>query len=225
MYASKVPETAIEGDPGAFYGVVNMVINAITEEKVAKLNHSESELESMILSVLNESLLDDKQFNLSFTRDDAKEFVQAIQEEIKKYALRLAGKDKCVWFSPKVIRIAMALWLRSPAAYEELRQSNWIMSLPSQDALRKIQHNMKVEEGQSVLLYTHHRAHSMLMRTTTEGNISCDEMKLIENIIWNTHSQCVDGFCGDFLDLGSVLRRQRKNQPSKSICGGIARLM
>jgi hypothetical protein len=31
-------------------------------------------------------------------------------------------------------------------------------------------------------------------------------MKLIENIIWNTHSHCVDGFEGDFLDLGSVLR-------------------
>lgn len=65
---------------------------------------------------------------------------------------------------------------------------------------------MKVEEGQSVLLYTHHRAHSTLTCTTTEGNISCDEMKLIENIIWNTHSHSVNGFYGDFLDLDSVLR-------------------
>lgn len=75
-----------------------MIVNAITEEKVAKLSQSESEIESTILSVLNESLLDDEQFNLSFTRDDAKEFVQEIQEEIKKYALRLAGKDKCMRF-------------------------------------------------------------------------------------------------------------------------------
>jgi thiamine monophosphate kinase len=30
----------------------------------------------------------------AFTVDDAKEFIQGIQEDIKKYALRLLGKDK-----------------------------------------------------------------------------------------------------------------------------------
>jgi hypothetical protein len=30
----------------------------------------------------------------AFTVDGAKEFIQGIQEEIKKYALRLLGKDK-----------------------------------------------------------------------------------------------------------------------------------
>jgi hypothetical protein len=138
VYACKVTDTAMEGDPGALHGVVNMIVNAIARENVSKLNHSESERESTILSLLNESLSGNKQSNLSFTRDEAKEFIQAIQEEIKNYALRLVGKDKCVRFSPKVIRIAIALWLRSPAAYEELHQSNWIISLPSQDTLRKI---------------------------------------------------------------------------------------
>jgi hypothetical protein len=50
----------MEGDPGPLHGVVNMIVNAITEEKVAKLSQSESEIESTILSVLNESLLDEE---------------------------------------------------------------------------------------------------------------------------------------------------------------------
>jgi len=92
-----------------------------------------------------------------------------IQQEIEKYALKLAGKDKQIRFSPKVIQVPMSLWMQLPAAYEDLRNSGWIITLPSQSRLKLLHQETKVKDGECVLLYCRYAAHTP--RESTPGHI------------------------------------------------------
>lgn len=52
------------------------------------------------------------------------DFAKFLVNEIQKYELDLAGKKKLIRFSPRVLRMCMSLWLRSPAGYKEIQDAN-----------------------------------------------------------------------------------------------------
>jgi hypothetical protein len=128
-------------------------------------------------------------------------FSVSIREEVDKYAKRIAGKDKQIRFSPALFRVAMKIRVRSPAAYEDMRKSSWIMSLPSQQQLRDMHHETMVDEGECVSLYARFATNCMIVGTILYGLVMCDEMKLDENVLWDTKSHIVHGFAGDFESL------------------------
>jgi hypothetical protein len=60
--------------------------------------------------------------------------------------MKLAGNDKIIWYFPKVIQIAMCLWMRSPTAYKELRNSGWIINFPHSSRLKALRQETKVQD-------------------------------------------------------------------------------
>jgi hypothetical protein len=85
--------------------------------------------------------------------DEARTFVQGIQEKIEKCAKWIARKNKQIQFSPKVFQVVMKIWLWSPAAYKDLHKSGWIISLLSQQRLWDLCCDTMVDEGECISLY------------------------------------------------------------------------
>ena len=221
---AKLPVQNDQNDPGAIRGVVDKIVHAIGQEddlcantnvdlKLAQQLKAQARDEA-ILAVLNDTLTEDERHS-PYSMEDAREFVRGIRGEIQKYAKHIAGKEKMIIYSPKVIRVAMSLWLRSPAAYDELRDSGWIIHLPSRRTLEQVRHDTKVNEGQSILLYNRFRGNFGLRSEEKNGHISCDEMKFDENVMWHTSTHEASGFSGDFMDLDSVVRGVLSGQNEK----------
>ena len=104
---------------------------------------------TIILQLLNSTQKGRKQY----TKQEAEEYINGIQEQIEAYHLKLQGKEKQICYSAKVLRVAMSLWIHSPATYEELRQAGWIITLPSQSMMHQLHKEFKVKDGHGVQLY------------------------------------------------------------------------
>jgi hypothetical protein len=176
-------------------------------------------VEETLLKYLNESLSDDEKEQGQFNLKDAQKYMQAIREEIDKYQMKLAGNDKRIRYSPKVIQIAMCLWMRSPTAYKELRNSGWIINFPHASRLKALRQETKVQDGECMLMYCRYAAHTP--KTSTPGHLSCDEMKLDKNVAWYTNGHDTAGFVTNFHDLDGKLRRilcgESSNQPAVEV--------
>jgi hypothetical protein len=120
----------------------------------------------------------------------------------------LSGKDKQIRYSPYILRLAMSIWMRSPAAYREMRSNGWVVPLPSESTLENLRRDQQVSEGECELLYHWWAAHhSKEGDESTLGLLMCDETKLEENTAWNTKTHEVTGFIVDFDDLDDIVRK------------------
>jgi hypothetical protein len=70
--------------------------------------------------------------------------------------------------------------------------------------MKSLHQETKVSDGECVLLYGRYMAH--VPQTSIPGHISCDEMKVDENVAWNTNGHGVTGFITNFDDLDNKLR-------------------
>jgi hypothetical protein len=120
---TKIP-LEIDGKPGAIQGILGMIMNQVNDENAGSSEEKRRKKElrdGIVMSILNDALNDEQKDN-PYNVDKACTFVKGIREEIEKYAKRVAGKDKQIRFSPKVFQVAMKIWLRSPAAYEDMQK-------------------------------------------------------------------------------------------------------
>ena len=62
------------------------------------------------------------------------DLVGFILGEIQNSARQLAGRPRTARFSPRVVRLSLGLWMRSPAAYKVL-QGSGLMVVPSASPL------------------------------------------------------------------------------------------
>ena len=106
------------GDPSALCGVIDMIVESIKKDEsiggTPERKMKELQWETHVLSAICNTLMKDEKHN-----------------PFKNYAKRLAGNESTIHYSSKALSIAMSLWLQSPAAYEVLQKSGWIISLPS----------------------------------------------------------------------------------------------
>jgi hypothetical protein len=205
---AKLPLPKDDDNPGAIMGVLGKLIELIEEDDKGSKDDKERKhkvRDEIILAMLNDAL-DDTEKDSPYDVEEARRFVVGIREEIEKYAMVLTGKEKQIRFSPQVFQVAMKIWMRSPATYEELRNAQWIVKLPSQSRLRDLRNETKVEDGESIALYARLAANRKNHSEVLVGLIMCDEMKLDENVIWHTKTHEVVGFAGDFESLDNVVR-------------------
>lgn len=70
--------------------------------------------------MMNSSLTKDEKENSPFTESEAIDFIEQINTEIVNYTKVMKGHKKTIRFNPKILRIAMGIFLRSQSAYEDL---------------------------------------------------------------------------------------------------------
>jgi hypothetical protein len=144
------------------------------------------------------------------SESECSEFAQSrILDEIQNFSKKLNGQTRQVRFSPRVMRMALSLYLKGPSAYEAFCHSS-IQVLPSLSTLKKLKANMTPKEGTFPRCYGWFRDEFFTTGVAAEGDcyghIVCDEMKLKSDFYWNpsTH-QCVgivvDGGPEDKIDL------------------------
>ena len=79
--------------------------------------------------------------NTEYELDECTEFANHIVEQISNMSIRMSGNEQNQRYSPQLLSIANAIWLRSKAAYNQVRESNLVM-LPSP---RQLSHYKKRE--------------------------------------------------------------------------------
>lgn len=72
-----------------------------------------------------------------------------------------------------------------------------------------------VDEGECVSLYARFAVNCMIVGTILYGLVMCDEMKLDENVLWDTKSHVVHGFAGDFESLDRSIRAELTGNTEK----------
>ena len=97
-------------------------------------------------------------------------------------------------YSPKLIRMAMALWLRDNKAYKEFQESGFYM-MPSA-LLKKIKGSFKSRDGEDPKIYCRYKD-ERLRRKSKEGeagHLMVDEIKLKSDLAFNCKNNEVIGF-------------------------------
>lgn len=74
------------------------------------------------------------------------DLVGFILGEIQNSARQLAGRPRTARFSPRVVRLSLGLWMRSPAAYKVLQDSG-LMVVPSASTLKRLKAKVAVSDG------------------------------------------------------------------------------
>jgi hypothetical protein len=83
----------------------------------------------------------------SVSESDIGEFVDHVVEEITNFGKAVIdGQKKQVRFAPRMLRLAMSLWMRSKSTYNDLREHS-LAIMPSVSLLKSIQKGMRVNEG------------------------------------------------------------------------------
>ena len=142
------------------------------------------------------------------TRSQIADAAKLIVDELVKYGQVLQGKPKQVRFSPSILRMALCLYGRSPAAYAEFKDASF-MILPSESTLNKMKYEMSVNEGICSIMYSWFYDESTVQSSDMAGHIMADEMKLKHGLVWNCLSTKIIGFTSDSergLDLKDELR-------------------
>ena len=98
-------------------------------------------------------------------------------EQIKNMSLQLNGNQKAVRYSPYIINIAMALFLRNRKSYDDLRASG-LLCLPSPRSLSNITKVTKVEPGGDPKLYMSILEDNDDSEKDIIGHLMLDEIKL-----------------------------------------------
>ena len=127
-----------------------------------------------------------------------------ITECIRNMSLHLNEKSKRCRYSPHIINVSMAMYLRSKKTYDDVRESG-LMQLPHPRTLVKLISPMKVKPGLDPNIYFSIK--NLLKRTKTPvcGHLMMDEIKLKNGIVWNCMNNEVRGFVQEELNTNTML--------------------
>ncbi len=132
------------------------------------------------------------------------DFVASILDEIENFTRVQSNKPRQVRFSPRVMRMALSLYLRGPKAYEVFRQGS-IQVMPSISSLKKLKTSMTPNEGTFPRcygwFYDEFFAASLATEADRFGHIICDEMKLKSDFYWNPSTHRCVGIAVDGEDI------------------------
>ena len=110
---------------------------------------------------------------------DAEEFSSHLTQEIINMGKRINSNQYNCQYSPRKLRIAMAIWSHSKTAYRYLRESNLVM-LPCPRTLYMKKEKGRIHQGFNQKLYS--RLFDEFVEPNKSRNISghlmVDEMKL-----------------------------------------------
>ena len=119
-------------------------------------------------------------------------FAENTLNEIKNMSKRMtSGSGKTQQrYSPKLIRITMALWLRDNKAYEEFQQSGLYM-MPSVALLNKIKGSFKTRDGEDPKIYCRYKDERQHGKSNDGevGHLMVDEIKLKSDLAFKASSQ------------------------------------
>jgi len=79
-------------------------------------------------------------------RFECEELASVFMEQMKSNAMRMNHKDKGIRFSPKILRLALSLYIHSPVSYQEFKKSS-LMIFPSDRTLQRMISNMMMTDG------------------------------------------------------------------------------
>jgi hypothetical protein len=130
----------------------------------------------------------------SISDSDIGEFVDHVVEEITNFGKAIIdGQKKQVRFSPRMLRLAMSLWMRSKSTYNDLWEHS-LAIMPSVSLLKSIQKGMRVNEGHCAQIYGwFHDSYVSNCDKAVHGHLMCDEMKLKNDIYWNCSNHAMVG--------------------------------
>ena len=135
------------------------------------------------------------------------------------FSTKLKSGDKLVRFSPRVLRVALSMYLKSPKTYKEFKSSS-VLCLPSISTLKKLKQSRSVNDGICLKIYERHK--EQRIDDFEVGHLICDEMKLVEGLLWNTSTHQVQGFaCDDINDLASLLKRFSSEEETEEIATSV----
>ena len=130
--------------------------------------------------------------------------VNVLMEQIKNMSLQLNGNQKAVRYSPYIINIAMALFLRNRKSYDDLRASG-LLCLPSPRTLSNITKVTKVEPGGDPKLYMSILEENDDSEKDIIGHLMLDEIKLKNGIAFNAKSNEITGFVEGGLNTKTMI--------------------
>jgi hypothetical protein len=125
---------------------------------------------------------------------DIEDFVDHVVDEISNFGKAVVeGQKTQVRFLPRMLRLAMSLWMRSKSGYDDLREQS-VAIMPSASLLKKIQQGMRVNEGHCAKIYGwFHDSYVSKCDKVVHGHLMCDEMKLKSDIYWNCSNHAMVG--------------------------------
>ena len=169
------------------------------EELIAKL---QSSIDNNSVKVTDDL---DQDLKAIFNKCDKRkinDFMKLFWEEQIKSLSKSASQ---VRYHPMIIKFCLALYAKSPAAYDLLRlnekEGSGCLILPSKRTLRDYRNYIKPKTGFNTDIIN-----DLSEKTTSFSNLerfvclSFDEMKIQEDLVWNKHTGELIGF----VDLGDV---------------------
>jgi hypothetical protein len=127
-------------------------------------------------------------------------------------SMNKTGKKNNNW-SSITIRMALAVFVRSPAAYEALKGFN-VLQLPSRFTLQSYtgaflhSHGANsssiVDQVAQFVLFCQQNKKEGKPESLKEGVLIFDEVKVISRLMWNSRSQSIIGTAMDYHDMSSL---------------------
>jgi len=130
-------------------------------------------------------------------QDQCAALASLVLDEVKNVSRRLAEKPTAVRFSPRVMRLALGLWMKSPSAYKVLQESG-LLVVPSVTTLKRTKAAAAVSDGLCPEIFgwlsSNFKNHSG--EKGMAGHLMCDEIKIKSGVAWNTATHRTVGLVG-----------------------------
>jgi hypothetical protein len=137
----------------------------------------------------------------------------------------MCGKKRQVRCSPKLIRIAMSLYLRDPKGHLEFQETDCHI-LPAPTCLNEIKSTFQMREGEDPKVCGRHKDERLRgkSRDGEVGHLMMDEIKLKSDVACNCRNKEIVGFVGknDKISLrdefaGLLESPEKKEEETKSL--------
>ena len=135
---------------------------------------------------------------------DRDKFVSHISESIKNISLKLQDKSSQCRFSTDIVNISMSLYMKSKAAYSELRSCN-LLPLPSKEVLKRHLSVVVPTEGIDPMSMLFMKDICEKKNQAIEGHLMMDEIKLKNGIMWNCMNNVCTGFIAEDLNTSDIM--------------------
>ncbi len=133
---------------------------------------------------------------------ECRKLAEVFVEQMRDNAGKICGKDKGIRFSPRILRMALSVYVRSPVGYEELKKSS-LEIFPSCSTIARMKQKMNTKDGICPRIYQWFFDEKIRHLPAKEriGQLMCDEMHLKAGVYWNTKSHRIAGFASESTEL------------------------
>ena len=125
------------------------IVQECIQSALKSLNNDKPKLLKTIMDSVFSVLAKDSEVKSA----EVNEFSNFMVEQISNLDRKMNHDKGNQKYSPKLLRIALAIWSRSKKAYEYLRDTNLLM-LPDRSTLYRIKQMNKVDKGFNPFLYS-----------------------------------------------------------------------